>query len=82
MCKPLYNTFAARFAAASLPSLVETFNGQVGQRGFHSARIAHNTALIDEFIRRGIDVSAVYDGTKTSFAHTVTLADGRLVVGE
>lgn len=58
-----YNDFAACFAASTLTSLVESFNNQVGKRGFNSARAAYDQALIDELVRRGIDVSAVFDGT-------------------
>lgn len=80
MNNSLYNEFAARFAASTLTSLVRSFNSQVGNRGFTSARAAHNKALIDEFVRRGIDVSAVYDGTATSYAHHVELDNNRLVI--
>lgn len=80
MNNSLYNEFAARFAASTLTSLVESFNSQVGNRGFTSARAAHNKALIDEFVRRGIDVSAVFDGTALSFAHHVELDNNRLVI--
>lgn len=80
MNNSLYNEFAARFAASTLTSLVESFNSQVGNRGFTSARAAHNKALIDEFVRRGIDVSAVYDGTATSYAHHVEFDNNRLVI--
>lgn len=80
MNNSFYNEFAARFAASTLTSLVESFNSQVGNRGFTSARAAHNKALIDEFVRRGIDVSAVYDGTATSYAHHVELDNNRLVI--
>ncbi len=76
----LYNEFAARFAASTLTSLIETFNSQVGKRGFNSARAAHDKALVDELVRRGVDVSAVFDGTATSFAHHVELVDNRLVI--
>lgn len=80
MNNSFYNDFAARFAASTLTSLVESFNSQVGNRGFTSARAAHNKALIDEFVRRGIDVSAVFDGTALSFAHHVELDNNRLVI--
>lgn len=80
MNNSLYNEFAARFAASTLTSLVESFNSQVGNRGFTSARAAHNKALIDEFVRRGIDVSAVYDGTATFYVHHVELDNNRLVI--
>ena len=73
MEKNFLSQFALQFAEASLNSLVESFNAQVGKRGFSSARAAHDYALIEEFIRRGVDVSAVSDGHTISFAHHVTL---------
>lgn len=36
MNNSFYNDFAVRFAASTIPSLVETFNSQVGKRGFNS----------------------------------------------
>ena len=76
--------FAARFAAASLTSLVDTFNRQVGSVGWTSMRAAHDQALIAELVARGIDVSAVDDGHSTSFAHKVRLdeASMKLVIAE
>lgn len=65
--------FAARFAAASLDSLVNSFNSQVGNCGFNSARAAHDLALITEFERRGIDMSCISNGQAISFAHKVAL---------
>ena len=43
-------------------------------------RAYHDQALIDEFLRRGIDASAVYNGKAISFAHPVKydIADNRL----
>lgn len=72
--------YAARFAAASLTSLVDSFNSQVGNRGWTSARAYHDTALIEEFKHRGIDVSSVCHGDSISFAHHVQLAGNRLVI--
>ena len=80
MNNSFYNDFAARFAASTLTSLVESFNSQVGNRGFNSVRAAHDNALIDELVRRGIDVSAVFDGTTISFAHYVELDNNSLVI--
>lgn len=73
MKQNISSQFASQFAEASITSLVESFNAQVGNRGFNSARAAHDQALIAEFIRRGIDVSAVTDGHTLSFSHHVTL---------
>lgn len=73
MEKNFLSQFALQFAEASLTSLVESFNAQVGNRGFNSVRAAHDHALIDEFIHRGIDVSAIADGHSISFAHHIAL---------
>lgn len=70
---PLYSKYAAQFAAASLPSLVKSFNSQVGNRGWNSARAAHDAALVDELRRRGIDLSAIKTEHGVSFAHKVAL---------
>ena len=72
----------SQFAEASLTSLVESFNAQVGNRGFYSVRAAHDHALIDELVRRGIDVSAISDGHSISFARHVALDESamRLVI--
>ena len=72
--------FAARFRAASIQSLVEEFNRQVGNSGWTSARANHDQALISEFQNRGIDTSTVYDGHSIDFSRCVRLdeASGRL----
>lgn len=80
MKNPLYNKFAASFAASSINSLVDFFNHEVGCKGWVSARAAFDLALIDEFVRRGIDVSAVYDGKAISFAHKVAFEGGKLII--
>ena len=45
-------------------------------------RAYHDQALIDEFLRRGIDISAVFDGDNISFAHSIrySLADNKVVI--
>ena len=75
----VFNQFAAIFAASSLDSLMGSFNNQVGNRGWSSARAAHNTALVGELSRRGIDLSAVSDGQSVSFTHHVKLYDNKIV---
>ena len=74
----ILSQFASQFAEAPLTSLVESFNVQVGNRGFNSARAAHDHALIDEFVRRGVDVSAISDGHSISFAHHVALDESAM----
>ena len=80
MNNSIFNDFVARFATASITSLVESFNRQVGNRGFTSARAAHDVALIRELVRRGIDVSAVYDGNGISFTKRVKLNNNKLEI--
>ena len=77
-----YIRFALRFADMQIPQLVTVFNAQVQSRGWSSMRAYHDLALIDEFQRRGIDITAVSDGKTTSFAHSVRydLPDNKLVV--
>ena len=72
--------YALQFADMQIPELVTVFNAQVQNRGWSSMRAYHDQALNDEFQRRGIDVSAVYDGKVLSFAHPVRydIADNRL----
>ena len=57
----------------STEALVEQFNAQVGKRCWASARAAHDTAIIDTLINRGVDVSAVYDGESRSFKKNIVL---------
>ena len=65
----------SQFVEASLTSLAESFNAQVGNRGFNSARAAHDHALIDELERRGVDVSALSDGHAISCAHHIATVE-------
>jgi len=57
----------------STEALVEQFNALVGKRYWTSARAAHDAALIDSLIKKGIDVSAIYDGRAISFAKRIAL---------
>jgi len=66
-----YIRYALRFADLQIPQLVTVFNTQVQNRGWSSMRAYHDQALIDEFLRRGIDISSVYDDKAISFAHPV-----------
>ena len=75
-----YTKYALQFADMQIPELVYEFNALVQSRAWSSMRAYHDQALIDEFQRRGIDVTAVYDGKAISFAHPVRydIADNRL----
>ena len=77
-----YTKYALQFADMQIPELVTIFNAQVQNRGWSSMRAYHDQALIDEFQRRGIDVSTVYNGKVIRFAHSVRydLPNNKLVV--
>ena len=61
-----YSEFTERFAAATLQSLIDSFNSQVGNRGIGSARAAHDAALIKEWETALKTIGAVTDvDTKT-----------------
>ena len=77
-----YTKYALQFADMQIPELVTIFNAQIQKRGWSSMRAYHDQALIDEFQRRGIDVSAVYNGKVITFAHSVRydLPNNKLVV--
>jgi len=79
-----YTKYALQFADMQIPELVTVFNAQVQSRGWSSMRAYHDQALINEFKRRGIDVSAIYDDKSISFAHSVRydIADNRFVVSD
>lgn len=66
-----YIKFALQFADMQITELVNIFNRQVGNRGWTNMRAYHDKALIDEFLRRSIDVSDIYNGKAISFAHPV-----------
>lgn len=68
-----YRNIKSSISHLSTEELVEQFNSQVGKRCWASARAVHDTAIIDTLIKRGIDVSAVYDGVSISFSEHVVL---------
>ena len=67
-----YKFYLVRLSSTPVNQLVEYFNREVGHRGWTSERAAYDAALIDALINKGIDISAVYDGTSITFKHQVT----------
>ena len=66
-----YTKYALQFADMQIPELVTVFNRQVGCTSWTSMRTYHDHALIDEFLRRGIDTSAIHNGKVISFARHI-----------
>ena len=60
-----YTKYALQFADMQIPELVTVFNHQVGNTGWTGMRAYHDQALIDEFQRRGIDVSLMSQPSMT-----------------
>ncbi len=71
-----YKFHVARLSSMPIFQLVELFNKEVGNRGWTSERSSFDAALIDALINKGVDVSAVYDGTSISFRQKVSLDSG------
>ena len=76
-----YTMYALQFADMQITKLVTSFNHEVKNPGWSSMRAYHDQALIDEFQRRSIDISAVSDGHAISFDKPVKydLVDNRLI---
>ena len=68
-----YQSIKNAIAKMGVEELVSEFNALVGKRYWCAARAAHDAALIDTLIRKGVDVSAIYDGVEISFAKKIKL---------
>ena len=66
-----YIKFALQFADMQITELVNIFNRQVGNRGWTGMRAYHDKALIDEFQRRGIDVSTIKSVQSICFSKAI-----------
>ena len=66
-----YKFYLAQLSSTSVSQLIQYFNKMVGSNAWTSERAVHDIALIDTIINKGIDVSAVYNGTCISFKHKV-----------
>ena len=66
-----YTKYALQFADMQILELVTVFNHQVGNTGWTGMRAYHDQALIDEFQRRGIDLSVLSDGHTIDFTNHI-----------
>ena len=67
-----YKFYLVRLSSTPVSQLVQYFNKMAGSYAWTSERAAYDTTLIDALTKKGIDVSAVYDGTAISFKHKVS----------
>ena len=65
------NTYAACFIGKTVAELVDDFNKEVDVRELTHDRAYYHEALLHAFEERGVDVSAISDGTNISFAQRV-----------
>ncbi len=72
-----YQSIKSSVAKMNVESLINEFNALVGKRYWTSARAAHDASLIDTLIKKGVDVSAVYDGVNISFKRKIALDKDR-----
>ena len=68
-----YQSIKNAIVKMDVEELISEFNALVGKRYWCSARAAHDAALIDTLIKKGVDVSAIYDGNSISFARKIVL---------
>ena len=72
-----YQSIKNAISKMDIESLISEFNALVGKRYWCSARAAHDAALIDTLIKKGVNVSAIYDGTSISFARHIVLNEDK-----
>lgn len=72
-----YQSIKNDIAKMDVESLISEFNSLVGKCCWTSARAAHDKALIETLIKKGVDVSAIYDGTSISFARQIALNEDK-----
>ena len=65
------NTYAACFIGKTLAELIDDFNKDVGSTNLTQDRVYYHEALLDAIEEKGVDVSAVSDGSSISFEHRV-----------
>ena len=68
-----YQKIKSAVAKMGIETLIDEFNALVVKRYWTASRAAHDVALINTFIKKGIDVSEIYDGTSISFQHKIAL---------
>lgn len=75
-----YQSVKNAIAKMGVEDLICEFNALVGKRYWCAARAAHDAALIDTLVKKGVDVSAIYDGTSISLARKVVLNEDKTKV--
>lgn len=73
-----YGYFKKRFEKYDKDELIKAFNDLVGNSGWTSARANYSAALIDEFKKRGFDISEIEKNDSISFEKDIFL-EGNII---
>ena len=76
--KAMMEDLAEMFAQSPIESLVAKFNATVERKGMTCAAMMRDRLLMEEFIRRGIDITDVCEGDRLSFKHNVIFDESRM----
>lgn len=77
------NTYSACFIGKTVDELINDFNQDVGKTGLTHDKVYYHEALIHAFEEKGVDVSAITDGSGISFEHRIRFdKDTRAIVVE
>ena len=74
-----FEEYVNRFSTYSDSEIISTFNFEVGNSGWGTARASYLSAIHSEFDRRNIDYSLIGDAQTLSFKNEITL-DGKKVI--
>ena len=75
-----YKKFQERFKNLSDDELIKTFNREVRNNGWGTARAAFLSALHSEFIRREFDYTAIGNKQSLSFRNKIQLTNNVIAV--
>jgi hypothetical protein len=74
-----FNEFIEDFNKCSDEEIIKSFNGQVGNHGWGTARSGYLASLHQQFDQRNFDYSAIGSSVRLSFKYKVKL-DGKKVI--
>lgn len=75
-----YNQYCERLSKNTEDELISTFNQEVGNSGWGTARASFLSAIHNEFEIRGFDYSLVGDRRSLSFNKPILLYENKIIV--
>jgi len=80
MMQTKYTEFSEIFTKLSDDELIESFNKEVGNKGWVSARGYYLVALHSEFTTRGFDISKISYDDRFSIKHRIRLIGKKAII--